>query len=606
MPFVSVVRTKMGVMTVSATFDVPTVMALAGPRAYARGAVYCSDGRVEQGEITDDRVRAVVRGSMPYSVELKSDADEPRWQCTCPAAEDGSFCKHCVAVALSVVGSGPHDGPSGLALSPGGFVQVSAEDVTGGRELSDYVAGLDRDRLVELVVAQIDADWRLKERLTAEAQAAAGEGPSIETWRGRIDRVFSPYGGFVPYREAAGWASEVAEVIDALSEVCDAGHPDATVVLAEHAHRRADESVGHVDDSDGWLSDISYRLSDLHLRACQAGSPEPVALARGLVELELTSELDGFHRAAAAYATVLGEEGLAEYRRLLEPASVQLILDVGPEADEDFERYGTEFAVRNAKIGWALGTGNPDELIAVMADDLRLPDDYLEIAGALARAGRTDEAVEWARRGLVEHGGRPWQLSRLRDFLGELLRSSGDVDASVELFWEAFKTAPSLAAYRRLLDEVPDSRHEWSARCVDELRSKAANQNDEVPRWLTPRSQALIEILLFEGDADGAWQVARDYGCDRRMMMTLARTREAAHPLDAIDVYAPEVFVLIDQKKKGAYRAAVDLMSRIKILSVAAGAPERFEEVLHRARTEHRAKRNLRAMLDEQGWPDSR
>lgn len=102
--------------------------------------------------------------------------------------------------------------------------------------------------------------------------------------------------------------------------------------------------------------------------------------------------------------------------------------------------------------------------------------------------------------------------------------------------------------------------------------------------------------------ADEAWHVAADHGCDARMRMTLARAREATHPLDAINVYEPEVFALIDQKKNGAYRSAVDLMARIKRLSAAAGESERFQAVLHRARTEHRAKRNLKAMLDKKGW----
>ena len=109
---------------------------------------------------------------------------------------------------------------------------------------------------------------------------------------------------------------------------------------------------------------------------------------------------------------------------------------------------------------------------------------------------------------------------------------------------------------------------------------------------------------MFEGDTDEAWKVAQQHGCDRRTRMTLARARETDHPLDAIDVYEPEVFALIGQKKNQTYRAAVDLMARIERLAASAGAPERFDNVLGRARTEHRAKRNLKKLLDAKGWPD--
>jgi hypothetical protein len=128
---------------------------------------------------------------------------------------------------------------------------------------------------------------------------------------------------------------------------------------------------------DGWLTDISERLSDLHLRACAEGSPDPVALARRLADLELTSELDGFHRAAATYAEVLDDAGLDEYRRIVEPRWEKVA------AAEDASGGSTErFRLREAMIGLALAGGDPDEMIAVRSRDLRTPDDYLEIARA--------------------------------------------------------------------------------------------------------------------------------------------------------------------------------------------------------------------------------
>lgn len=68
-------------------------------------------------------------------------------------------------------------------------------------------------------------DWRLRERLLAEARASRGEGPDLGSWRRRVDAAFAPYDDFVVYREAAAWAGEVDEVIDAVEELCDAGQP---------------------------------------------------------------------------------------------------------------------------------------------------------------------------------------------------------------------------------------------------------------------------------------------------------------------------------------------------------------------------------------------
>ena len=615
-------------------FDAATVARLAGPLAYQRGAGYLLDRRVESAEAGGGRLKATVRGTMPYLVELWADRGRPRWSCTCPAADDGSFCKHCVATALSLA---PDDHPSVLAaVAASGrswdpAFHGGSESGTG-EELADFVKGLAQERLAEIVLDRAESDWRLCQRLLAEAQAGRGAGPDLAGWRRRIDRAFADRDfmshGFVTYQEAHGWAAAIDDVIDGLEDLCDAGHHDAAARLSEHAHRRADKAIENVDDSDGWLSGFSSRLSELHLRACEAGSPDPVELAGRLLELELTSELDGFHRSAASYAGVLGESGLAAFRKGLEPRLER----ISPEADR---WSGGAFAVEQALVGWALGTGDPDVLIEAHRRDRVLPGDVLEIAQTLDRAGRGEEAIAWAGRGLAEWGSRPWQVGELRDFLARALRDRGEEKDAVLLFWDAFVSSPSLSAYRRLLDEGTGedwagedwpgedwagedwAGEDWLARCRNELRSSLtriasgtgpgglatpAAAFAPLPPAVPEAAVALVDILLFEGLVDDAWDVANDYGCRAQTWLTLARARQESHPLDAIAVYESAALAIIDRKKADQYQSAVDLMVRVRQLADSAGKPRRFASLLERVRTEHKAKRKLKALLDAQGW----
>lgn len=192
---------------------------LAGLRSYARGAAYQRDGRVELGAVEDERVEAVVRGTMPYDVVLWVEGAELGWSCSCPVGEDGAFCKHCVAVGLAVAVK-----ESGTGRSRNKAVPKSARQEV---DLRAYVGTLKVSELVDLVMEQADADWRLRERLTARAMAERGSGIDERAWRRRLDAVFAPNGDFVDYREAAGWAAEVGDVVQALAEQADAGHAAA-------------------------------------------------------------------------------------------------------------------------------------------------------------------------------------------------------------------------------------------------------------------------------------------------------------------------------------------------------------------------------------------
>ena len=581
-------------------FAAPTVKELAGSRSYLRGLSYHSEGRVEPAGGSGPGLRARVRGTMPYTVKLWADGGKPGWSCTCPAAEDGSFCKHCVAVALTL----DPDASRSATVSLVPAVE-SSPSPRPDHELPDFVGQLAKARLVEIVLQQAMSDWRLRERLLAEARAGRGDGPDVESWQRHIDNAFAPRDRYVSYREAGDWAGGVGEVIDGLEEMSDLGHPDAAALLAEYAHRRADEAVDYVDYSGGWVSDISLRLFDLHHRACAQGRPAPPDLAARLVSLEVDSDLEGFYRAAEAYAEILGEAGLGAYRECLEQRRTQ----AEGRRNEGSRHESALGRIHQAMVSWAVATGDPDILIEVHSRERLHPAAAMEIAGALGAADRADEALEWARRGLSENRGPYHYTSELREFLAGALDERGDSSGAVELFWDAFSADPSLGTYRRLLQQAgEDSGVEggWAERCVEELQTRLAERVDETD-WrrrgiVASSGKALLKILLYEGRIDDAWHAATEHGCDQQMWLTLARAREQTHPLDAIAIYEPEVLAQIDRKKTPAYKKAVELMDRIRRLADAADEPHHFTDLLDRVRTEHWRKRNLKALLDGRGW----
>jgi SWIM zinc finger len=161
-------------------FGARVVEGLAGERVHGRGVRYFEEGRVVHEADGGDRVRALVKGTVPYVVELWVEGGGPAWSCTCPAAEEGAFCKHCVAVALMLAPE-PGERPRLRVVTndDSGGDDDNDEDGDGdGRDgrsdrrpdLETFVSGLSHERLIEIVLGQALMDRRLYKRLMAEAE----------------------------------------------------------------------------------------------------------------------------------------------------------------------------------------------------------------------------------------------------------------------------------------------------------------------------------------------------------------------------------------------------------------------------------------------------
>ena len=80
---------------------------LAGPKVYARGEEYFTNGAVRLNEHTRSDAIGEVTGSHPYRVELRLAAKTLVAECTCPAMRDRGFCKHALALGLFVINAMP-------------------------------------------------------------------------------------------------------------------------------------------------------------------------------------------------------------------------------------------------------------------------------------------------------------------------------------------------------------------------------------------------------------------------------------------------------------------------------------------------------------------
>lgn len=551
-----------------------SVRMLADGRSFERGRAYVAAGRVRRVEVDGTTVTATVDGTSVYRVRLEVAGSGLRGRCTCPYGAEGVFCKHCVAVALAWLADGAEVGePRPAALSD--------------QRLRAFLLGQDPAWLADQLLAAVRTDPLLRAGLEVAAGADAAAAYDAGELRERLVRAIEIV-DYVDYRGAYSYFGQVGEALDAVAELVGGGFPDTAVALAEYALDLLEGAAGQVDDSDGGLGGAIARVEEIHLAACAAGMPDPVALAERLVGRALASDYEVFRTVLPDYELVLGAAGMTRYRELVEQAWNAL----PPKKPHDYS--SRRFTVTHLMEQLAESSGGADALIDVLARDMTSGYDALRIAARLCADGRDGEALGWLERGLAEFEPDP----RLRTLAAECHVRAGRLDRAGELLWVNFAERPGLDGYQVLRDATGDEFPAWRDRALALLRSQPPAENS----WQPGRS-VLVEILLSEGDTDAAWQEAVDAGCSEELWLRLARARASTHPAAAIPVLLRGADRAIERKNRDQYRIAAGLLVEAKPLFTRCDRDEDFRDHLAALRTSHRAKRALREELDRAGLP---
>jgi len=553
-------------------FDVGTLRELAGDKVFARGEAYFRAGQVEILAIEPDRVLALVAGTEDYRITLTGTGTKIGGECSCPAFDNWGFCKHMAATGLVANEVGDGDG-------------VVAEGGGALARIRDYLKTRDIDALAGMIVALAERDPALFRRLDMAAAATLDVGD--ETLEIRFRNAFDGAvrtRGFVDYYQASGWAAGVAMALDAIADLIPGGHGELGRKLTEHAIVRIERAIENIDDSDGHCTVLLNQAQDIHLAACRAAMPDPIKLARDLYECEMGGEYDTFSNAATLYSDVLGDDGLAEYRRLAIASWEKLPPRAGGgrERGEYFSGY-----IRLASIldFFAERDGDVEARIALRAKDLASPWNYLQLAEFCLSQSREEDALRYAEDGLwVFEDARPDE--RLVFFAVELMLKAGRKKDAKAHLGQAFERQPSLELYRRLRKVGGKAAGE---RAVAFLRKRLTKE------FSTTRysPDLLIHVLMEEKMFAAAWTAVREHGASIGLRESLARASEATHPGDALTVYGERVEELVRLGGNPGYEEACALVVRMGELR---GASEQTAYVAD-LKTRFRRKRNFMKLI---------
>ncbi len=583
--------------TIAKLLDEQNLRRLAGGRSFERGVDYAASGQVARLTCSETSVEASVQGAHRYRVELWQEDGELRARCSCPMGAGGAFCKHCVATGLAALEAG-EDAPT----------PISIDDVRA------HLGSLKKKELVELLIEEAREDERLFDRLRLHV-ATSEDGIDMGSFRDAIDRAVDP-GGFISYAEAYDYSRTLDETITSLRAVLTAGHAAEGVELIEHCCAAIERTGGRMDDSDGHLSIAFDSLQRLHREACEQADFTPTQLAERLFEQMMASDYELFYDAAEVYAPLLGEPGRrryaelvrAEWERLpaLRPGDDRRAKQAFPILigdDDEYSERSKRFRITYVMKLLAKQSGDPDELAGVLSHDLSSPYSFLAIAEVYAEAGRDDDAIEWAERGVEAFPERG--DSRLLTFLAAARRKRGEHELAAELMWGLYEAHPGLSYFEKLKPyaEEAGTWDEVRGRALDVLRERIVAAQDERRArgygWSHLDATELVRIRLWEGDVDAALADAREGGCRQEVWLALAEALEEVEPWEAMIIYREQVEPTIERKRKADYREATDLLAKVRDLMDHTGHGDEFPAYLEEVREKHRRKRNLMKLLPE-------
>jgi uncharacterized Zn finger protein len=565
---------------------------LAGNAAFQLGEHYFAAGAVGALSASQEGISARVQGTRTYRVELRIDDGALTGACNCPRADDGYFCKHCVAL--------------GLAWLAENVVLPQPSPAKGRRrdpfaDIRQYLGTLTPQALIDIVLDVTQRDDRLYRSLLLKADRSAGGANISSTLRQAIDRA-TQIDDFIDWREVAAFADTLDQVVDSLAQLLTRPNCIMLVDLAEHAIVRIEDAMQKIDDSSGAIGEILYRLGGLHLKACVMAQADPAALAERLFRFEMTLPFGVCDFDAQTYRDALGTDGLCHYRELAEAAWSKLTPRAAT-ANHDPHRT----AVTRIMEQLAEASGNVDELVAIKAMDLSYPYDYLRIATILADAGQPDKALAWAEKGMQAFPEKT--DNRLRDFLVQAYLALQRNDEALQLTWIQFEEQGTLEHYKKLSD-VTGQLGLWPAqreRALARVAAIIAQNASATALWKkgtsAPNYSMRIAIALWENDLDTAFGLTHQGMCDSGLLIELAARLESVRPGDAVGLYRRVVPPIIGQTNNRAYGDAIKLMHKIGMLmqrECPLEHPNRqFDIYLTELRVQYKQKRNFIKLLDE-------
>jgi len=584
--------------------DAPFLQGQAGASVYARGESYALGGAVDALSIsfTDDELRAqaCISGTQDYAVHWRVGRDGAvTADCDCPHAQDGYFCKHQVALGLTLhallVGEtlATDDAAQKKIAAAAKRAQTQAASQAA---LRAFLQQHSKQTLADWLWRQAEGDRALMSALKAWA-AVSRSGDDWPAIKAAITASVPPARGFLDWRGASAYARQVEPVLTLLRRHAKS-NPALGRQACEHALLRLYKAAEEADDSNGDLGGLVEQVMDLLVDTLRAAPPPAEWVDRwfDLMAADpwgLWHEPDVLQAAGEAVRQRHAQRVAQDWHRWLakNPASAQAArASRYVISSDDIERM----TLRRRYLAVLQAQGDVQAVIDALLASAGSAGEWCELIEFCDAHGRQREGFQHALEGVKRFPGDP-QCERM--LLQAYERDGWDAEA--------------LALRRRQFE-----RHPWRAEDYDALLrvAQAAGHDrtayrNELYGWAEQREQAesgcgprhardvslRVSWLLHEKrDQDALALVQPPHICRDDLLCELAKRLPKAQQNDAV-VLLKRVFDAAMLAAQSPYTRPLALVHDIARRQPSSG----FRPWLAWLRATYKAKRNFIKGLPE-------
>lgn len=506
----------------------------------------------------------------------------------------GGYCKHVAALLLT------------WESAPEAFIEEDVDTALQRRSKAELTA-----LIKQMLLRRPELEVLLETPLPVPGKQGTPVGP--EVYRRQAEAILQRAGavesyGWDDWGVGAGIAEELRVITRIGDEFADQGDYASAAAVYGAVAEAVIERYETIEDEEGDLGGVISECAD-GLGRCLAGVGDDAGVREAVLEAlfqiyQLDVDYggygfsDGVPDAILEHATPDERRTIAGWVRNAIPAGGNwsaeytrkvyggFLLDLEEETldDESYLRICRETGLTHDLIDRLLALGRVGEAIAQITRTER--GEFIELVDLLEQHGHGAEAER-----LMLERSRFTDDMRVLEWLKQRYLAGGDEAAALEMAEKAFHHHPSLAGYQEIR-QLAANLGRW-----DSLRP-ALLASVERP----PYPSLLVEIYLLEGEIDRALDAVNGslgsigYLAVYDLKLKVAAVAEETRPRAALEIYRQRAEALIDRRGRENYRAACELLTRVRDLYQRLGEHETWSHYIAELRERNRT---LRALKEE-------